>query len=152
VALVLVAGAPVPVAAEGPHTSDPAARKSRVDRERHRLEDRYDETLAAEADQVAAYQQSRAVAAQLASRLVVLDRDVASAQAELSSATGAAAKALARRDATRTDLRAAQTELTHRRGELRGMAVSGYVWFGERGSVQSLYGQSLTNEQQLLSH
>ena len=48
-ALVVVAGAPAPVAGAGPTTSDPAKQKTHVDRERSRLAERYDETLAAEA-------------------------------------------------------------------------------------------------------
>ena len=52
---MLVAGAPFPTAASGPTTTDPAARKTQVDRERNRLAEQYDETLAAEADLVASF-------------------------------------------------------------------------------------------------
>ncbi len=150
-ALVLVAGAPVSAAGSGPDTSDPAARKTQVDRERNRLAEQYDETLAAEADLVAAYEQSRATADELTRQVAVLDDYSAAVQRELDAATVAAGQALHRRDTLAEDLRIATTELSRRRGDLRAAAVSGYVWFGERGTVSSSYGQAVVADEQIMS-
>jgi murein DD-endopeptidase MepM/ murein hydrolase activator NlpD len=150
-ALVVVAGAPVPAAGSGPTTSDPAKQKTHVDRERNRLAERYDETLAAEADLVAAYERSRATAADLARQLVVIDGYSAAVQRDLDTATTAAAKAERRWDGLREDLRAAQVALARRRSELRATAVSGYVWFGERGTVHSAYGEAVAADVALVA-
>jgi len=137
VALVLVAGAPVPVAVAGPPVTGPEAHKADVDRQRHQLADGYDETLAAEADQVAAFERSRARSAELGRQLVTLDRSVTGAQRSLQDATARAATARARVQRASRAQRAAQVELDRRRAALRSMAVSSYVWFGERGRVHS---------------
>jgi murein DD-endopeptidase MepM/ murein hydrolase activator NlpD len=137
--------------ASGPTTTDPAARKAQVDRERNRLAEQYDETLSAEADLVSAFEQSRATAAELARQLTVLDEYSAAIQQELDLATSAANQAVLRRDAFREDLRGATLELYRRRQDLRATAVSGYVWFGERGTVRSAYGQAVVADEQLVS-
>ena len=63
----------------------------------------------------------------------------------------AAGQALHRRDTLAEDLRIATTELSRRRGDLRATAVSGYVWFGERGTVSSSYGQAVVADEQIMS-
>ncbi len=150
-ALVLVAGAPAPAAGSGPTTTDPAERKSEVDQERNRLAEHYDETLAEEAHLVAAYEQSRASATELGRQLAVLDDYVTAVQRDLDKATTAAQTAASRRDALREDLRGATQELSRRRADLRATAVSGYVWFGERGTVHSAYGQAMVADEVLVS-
>jgi murein DD-endopeptidase MepM/ murein hydrolase activator NlpD len=147
----LVAGAPAQAAGSGPTTTDPAARKTEVDQERNRLAEQYDETLADEADLVAAYEQSRATATELGRQLAVLDDYVTAVQRDLDAATTAAGKAASRRDALREDLRGATEELSRRRGDLRATAISGYVWFGERGTVHSAYGQAMVADEILVS-
>ena len=150
-ALVLVAGAPAAAAASGPTTTDPAARKTQVDRERSQLAERYDETLTVQADLTAAYEQSRATAAELTRKLATLDDYSAAVQKDLDAATATANVAVQRRDAFREDLTAANVELSRRRGDLRATAVSGYVWFGERGTVQGAYGQGVMADEALVS-
>jgi murein DD-endopeptidase MepM/ murein hydrolase activator NlpD len=150
-ALVLVAGAPAPAAGSGPTTTDPAARKTEVDQERNRLAEQYDETLAEEANLVAAYEQSRATATELGRQLAVLDDYVTAVQKDLDAATTAASTAAAKRDALREDLRGATEELNLRRTALRSTAISGYVWFGERGTVHSAYGQGIAADEILVS-
>jgi murein DD-endopeptidase MepM/ murein hydrolase activator NlpD len=147
----LVAGAPASAVASGPTTTDPAARKAQVDQERNRLADQYDETLAAEADLVAAFEQSRATAAELTRQLAVLDEQSAAIQRDLDAATATANQAVLKRDAFREDLRGATSELQRRRQDLRATAVSGYVWFGERGTVHSAYGQAVVADEELVS-
>ena len=122
-----------------------------MDRERNRLAEQYDETLSAEADLVSAFEQSRATAAELTRQLTVLDEYSAAIQQELDLATSAANQAVLRRDAFREDLRGATLELYRRRQDLRATAVSGYVWFGERGTVRSAYGQAVVADEQLVS-
>ena len=122
-----------------------------MDRERNRLAEQYDETLAAEADQVAAYEQSRATADELTRQVAVLDDYSAAVQRELDAALAAAGQALHRRDTLAEDLRIATTELSRRRGDLRAAAVSGYVWFGERGTVSSSYGRAVVADEQIMS-
>ena len=151
-ALVLVAGAPAPAAGSGPTTTDPAERKTQVDQERNRLAEHYDETLAEEADLVAAYEQSRASATELGRQLAVLDDYVTAVQRDLDAVTTAAATAASRRDALREDLRGATEELSRRRSDLRATAISGYVWFGERGTVHSAYGQGMVADEVLVSN
>jgi murein DD-endopeptidase MepM/ murein hydrolase activator NlpD len=148
---VLVAGAPAPAAGSGPTTTDPAERKTQVDQERNRLAEQYDETLAEEAHLVAAYEQSRATATELGRQLAVLDDYVTAVQRDLDAATVAARTAASRRDALREDLRGATEELSRRRGALRATAISGYVWFGERGTVHSAYGQGMVADEILVS-
>ena len=103
-ALVLVAGAPATAAASGPTTTDPAAHKTQVDRQRSQLAERYDETLTVQADLTAAYEQSRATAAELTRKLATLDDYSAAVQKDLDAATATANRALQRRDAFREDL------------------------------------------------
>jgi murein DD-endopeptidase MepM/ murein hydrolase activator NlpD len=122
-----------------------------VDQERNRLAEQYDETLAEEANLVAAYEQSRATAADLGRQLAVLDDYVTAVQRDLDAATAAAKKAEARREALREDLRGATAELSRRRSILRATAISGYVWFGERGTVHSAYGQAMVADEILVS-
>jgi murein DD-endopeptidase MepM/ murein hydrolase activator NlpD len=148
---VLVAGAPAAAVASGPTTTDPAARKTQLDRERSRLAERYDETLTVQADLTAAYEQSRATAAELTQKLATLDDYSAAVQKDLDGATATANQALLRRDAFREDLNAANLELSRRRAELRSTAVSGYVWFGERGTVHGAYGQGVMADEALVS-
>ena len=150
-ALVLVAGAPASAAGSGPTTTDPAERKSEVDQERNRLAEDYDETLSEEAHLVAAYEQSRANATELGRQLAVLDDYVTAVQRDLDKATTSAETAASRRDALREDLRGATEELSRRRANLRATAVSGYVWFGERGTVHSAYGQAMVADEILVS-
>jgi murein DD-endopeptidase MepM/ murein hydrolase activator NlpD len=150
-ALVLVAGVPAAAAASGPTTTDPATRKTQVDRERRQLAERYDETLAVEADLTAAYEQSRARAAELTQKLATLDDYVVAVQKELDAATATAGQAVQRRDAFREDLKSATAELARRRDDLRATAVSGYVWFGERGTVHGAYGQGVMADEALVS-
>ena len=150
-ALVMVVGAPAAAGASGPTTTDPAARKTQVDRERSQLAERYDETLTVQADLTAAYEQSRATAGELTRKLATLDDYSAAVQKDLDAATATASLTVQRRDAFREDLKAANVELSRRRGELRSTAVSGYVWFGERGSVHGAYGQGVMADEALVS-
>ena len=150
-ALVLVAGAPVSAAGSGPTTTDPAARKTQVDRERNRLAEQYDETLAAEADLVAAYEQSRATADELTRQVAVLDDYSAAVQRELDAATVAAAAGAAPARRLRGGPADRHDRASRRRGDLRATAVSGYVWFGERGTVSSSYGQAVVADEQIMS-
>ena len=82
---MLVAGAPAPAAGSGPTTTDPAARKTEVDQERNRLAEQYDETLAEEANLVAAYEQSRH-GDRAGRQLAVLDDYVTAVQRDLDTA------------------------------------------------------------------
>jgi murein DD-endopeptidase MepM/ murein hydrolase activator NlpD len=154
-ALVLVAGAPAPAVAKGPQTTDAPRsakeQKAAVDRERNRLAERYDETLSVEAGLVAAYQQSQAEAAVLTQRVAELDTRIGAVQRSLDAATAAARRAVLKRDALREDVRGAEASLTRKRSELRATAVSGYVWFGERGTIHTPYGEALTNDELVLS-
>jgi murein DD-endopeptidase MepM/ murein hydrolase activator NlpD len=154
-ALVLVAGASAPAVAQGPQTTDAPRsakdQKAAVDRERTRLAERYDETLSVEADLVASYQQSQAQAAVLTQQVQELDGRIGAVQRSLDAATAAARRAVLKRDALREDVRGAEAALTLKRSELRATAVSGYVWFGERGTIHTPYGQALTNDELVLS-
>jgi murein DD-endopeptidase MepM/ murein hydrolase activator NlpD len=152
---VLVAGASAPAVAQGPQTTDQPRsakdQKTAVDRERNRLAERYDETLSVEADLVAAYQQSQAEAAVLTQTVRDLDARIGAVQRSLDAATAAAQRAVLKRDALREDVRGAEASLALKRSELRATAVSGYVWFGERGTIHTPYGQALTNDELVLS-
>jgi murein DD-endopeptidase MepM/ murein hydrolase activator NlpD len=154
-ALVLVAGASAPAVAQGPQTTDPTRstkdQKTAVDRERNRLAQRYDETLSVEADLVAAYQQSQAASAVLTLKVQDLDNHIAAVQQQLDVAAAAAERAVLKRDGLRQDERAAKTLLSRRRAELQATAISGYVWFGERGTIHTAYGQALSADELLLS-
>jgi murein DD-endopeptidase MepM/ murein hydrolase activator NlpD len=150
-ALVLVIGAPASAAASGPTTTDPAARKTQVDRQRSQLAERYDETLTVQAELTAAYEQSRATAAELTRKLATLDEYSAAVQKDLDAATATAALAVQRRDAFREDLQGANVELSRRRAELRSTAVSGYVWFGQQATVHGAYGQGVLADEALVS-
>ena len=81
----------------------------------------------------------------------MLDDYVTAVQRDLDKATTSAETAASRRDALREDLRGATEELSRRRADLRATAVSGYVWFGERGTVHSAYGQAMVADEILVS-
>lgn len=123
---------------DGSGTADPASAKRAVDEERRRLVQRYDETLALEAERVAAYQQSVATTTALAAEVARLERSLAAVTQELERAEQRLGDALAAEGRLAARLDAAREVLRQRLEELRLSAVVAYVEASELGSLRGL--------------
>jgi murein DD-endopeptidase MepM/ murein hydrolase activator NlpD len=123
---------------DGAGSADPASAKQAVDQERRRLVQRYDETLAVEAERTAAYQQSVGAAAVLAIEVARLERSVAGVTQELERAEQRLAEALAAERRLANQLESAREVLRQRLEELRLSAIVAYVEASELGSLRGL--------------
>src|SRR5262245_16680068 len=111
----------------GTGTTDRASAKQAVDQERRRLARRYDETLALEADRLAAYEQSLRTAQQLAAEVTRLDQSLSAITQDLERAGARLADALEAEARVHHRLDVAKAELRRRLQELKLSAVVAYV-------------------------